>query len=85
MEMALFKHQGFISNNQAPVFDQLFAPGTLTNYPGIYKCAICGYEYADNNGQLPTTTDCRQHHSRWACAPGAPQWRLIVYSIFSNT
>ena len=72
--MAVYKYQGFLEQDNNPVFDAVHQPGASAPYPGIYRCAGCGHEIAIAGGHtLPP-----QSHHQHTYSQGAIRWQLIV-------
>jgi hypothetical protein len=73
--MANYKYATFISQMNNPAFDELYHPGAIAPYSGIYRCHVCGHEAVSTKGNtLPPQT----HHTHPTFAP--IQWRLAVAS-----
>ena len=62
-----------ITTSDSEIFKKTFTCGDKVPVSGIYKCEVCGMEYACNKGDPFTTQNHKQH----------PQgkdivWRLLV-------
>ena len=72
--MAWYKYSTFLDHKSLGEFDNLYSPGTTTNWSGIYRCHACGKEVVSTQGHpLPP-----QNHHQHSTSQGPIQWRLIV-------
>ena len=72
--MAEYKYPQFMIASNNPAFDQLYNPGAVTPYSGIYRCRGCGHEITHVSGRaLPP-----QNHHVHQANQGPIQWFLAV-------
>lgn len=63
-------------------FDVIYAPGQITPFSGIYRCASCGFECASTYSHpLPPETSCMNHSPRWPNQHGLVRWQLAAAAI----
>lgn len=74
--LAQYKYAQYLQENNHAEFDADYAPGTVMNNSGIYRCKNCGDEIAANKGNpLPP----QNHHQH---ANGLPiRWQLLVFAV----
>jgi hypothetical protein len=83
--MPNYKYNQFLHQSTSTAFDQVYTPGVLAPYSGIYRCDACGFEASSTQGHpLPPARDCGSHHPRWRCQPGQVRWRLVASSIHTS-
>jgi hypothetical protein len=72
--LALYKYPNYLTLSKNGAFDRILPAGLHIPSAGIYRCAGCGNEIAqDANTVLPD----RQHHAHTP-AQGDVRWQLIV-------
>lgn len=76
MDMALYKHSGYVLQSDDEIFDAEYRPGRIAVRSGIYCCSGCGREIAAAQKQPLPPDDHHEHTQR----QGAIRWTLIVYA-----
>lgn len=73
--MALYLYEKFVQPAaETPPFENLYYPGTISAWSGIYRCEVCGHEVVHTHDKpLPPEI----HHVH-AAELGPILWRLIV-------
>ncbi len=74
--MALYKYAQYIQQSDDVAFDKLYSPGDTVPHSGIYRCAGCGRETANNENQPFPPQNHHQHHQN----QGSIRWKLIVWA-----
>ena len=76
MDMALYKHSGYILQSEDEIFDEEYRAGKKATRAGIYRCSGCGREIASEQREPLPPHDHHEHTQR----QGAIRWTLIVYA-----
>ena len=75
--MAFYKYGSNLTQLDHPAFDQIHHPGQSVPLSGIYRCTVCGYEVASNQGQpLPT-----QSHGVHNALMSPIRWWLVAAAV----
>jgi hypothetical protein len=74
--MALYKYASYLAVSQDASFDQLYNPGTLTPFAGIFRCSGCGREIVSEH---PKPLPSQNHHQHFP-NQGPILWRMIVWA-----
>ena len=76
MDMALYKHSGYILQSEDEIFDDEYRAGRIATRAGIYRCSGCGREIISeqkNRCRLTIITITRKgkarYVGRWSCTP----------------
>jgi hypothetical protein len=72
--MALYKYSQFLMPNAHERFDQLLPPKIAAQWPGIYRCIVCGKEIAAGAGHILPPSNHHEHRA----GVGRIQWQLVV-------
>ncbi len=75
--MALYKHGTNFTKVNHPAFDAIHLPGQAVPFSGIYRCVVCGYEVASNEGQPLPTQSHAVHNARMQPI----RWRLVAMAF----
>jgi len=74
--MAHYKYAHFLSQENDPIYDQIFEPGQTTPMSGVYRCEGCGKSVTSiKDRPLPP-----QNHHQHNAGEGRVRWRLAVRS-----
>lgn len=72
--MSYYKYEQILNKIDSAAFDQLHSPGSKVPHSGIYRCAGCAREDANNQGDpFPP-----QNHHQHSAAQGTIRWQLVV-------
>jgi hypothetical protein len=74
--MAVYKYPVYLAANQDASFDQLYHPGTVTPFSGVYRCMGCGREIVS---EYPRPLPPQNHHQHLP-AQGLILWRMVIWA-----
>lgn len=74
--MAQYKYGNYLQQSTHAAYDIKYAPGSLAENAGIYRCVACGDEIGIAKGHtLPP-----QNHHQHAPGVGKIEWQLLVFA-----